>query len=266
MVLAFHQKHLYPTMAEAPPEAPKELCAAVMSGRVRWIQGLLDAGCDANETDEQLQTPLMKAVHIKRTDARAHVVRLLLKYGADAGKQDTELRTALCYAAMQPDREDIVRILVRSGNCQVNLKDINGDTALFFAVRAGNVSVLRILLNSSFTKYTIDLNQANFEQYTALSLAYELGQYDCCKVLVKEANVDPNQVPDKTGLLRLLSKEEMEQRLWINETLGEHSKVSRADGISLKMDKASLKTGDKTLSTPHEVAEQLQHDKNVNME
>ena len=184
-----------------------DLFRAVRNGKVRQVAVLLEEGMNPNTRDDNQQTPLMQAVHIRKDDVRTHVVRLLLNQGSDVNAQDDEGRTVLMVAAHEPQREDVARRLVATGECNPNLVDRKGDTCLMYAVYGGNAGIIRILVNSSQTKMIIDVDKKNDDGINPLLLAYRLRQAECCKVLLEEGHADMNAVRDRAGLLDMLQKE-----------------------------------------------------------
>ena len=59
------------------------------------------------------------------------------------------------------NREDVVRKIISSGDCDPNIEDLRGDTALMHAVYGDNPAAIRIMVNSAYTKNIIHVNKQN---------------------------------------------------------------------------------------------------------
>jgi ankyrin repeat protein len=154
------------------------LLYAARDGRLEVARVLLDAGADINRTDANGITPLISAVVNNRVD----LARLLIDRGADIHASDWYGRTPLWAAVetrnMDVDnasfvnsitREpmlDLIKVLLEKG-ADVNVRtkevppirrsflrvtgslewvDFTGMTPFLFAARAGDVTVMRLLL------------------------------------------------------------------------------------------------------------------------
>jgi len=114
------------------------------------VELLLKAGADPNAALPGGETPLMTAA---RTGA-AEAVKALLSHGARIdGKDDRRGQTALMWAAAE-GHAAIVQDLVEGG-ADVRLRLASGFTPLLFAVRAGRIDAVRVLLRAG-----ADVNEA----------------------------------------------------------------------------------------------------------
>ena len=86
------------------------------SGDKETLLALLDAGCGADNVDDQGMTPLMCAAK----EGHAECVQLLLERGADACKSDRGGLTAVHYTAVRNDVE-MLRVLLASAADTVTL-------------------------------------------------------------------------------------------------------------------------------------------------
>uniref|UniRef100_A0A1A7WIR6 Ankyrin repeat domain 34Ba n=2 Tax=Iconisemion striatum TaxID=60296 RepID=A0A1A7WIR6_9TELE len=131
------------------------LLRAVFLRRLRLTRLLLEGGAYINESDSQGQTPLMVACRTKHTDSqstsRAKLIQFLLEKGADPNIQDKEGRSALMHACLEQAGPEVVALLLASG-ADISLEDQSGTSALVYAVMAGDLKVLKLLLDTCKAK------------------------------------------------------------------------------------------------------------------
>lgn len=140
-------------VAAMEPGTP--LLRAVFLRRLRLTRLLLDGGAYVNESDGQGQTPLMVACTTRHEDSqsasRVKLVHFLLERGADPNIQDKEGCSALMHACREGTEAEVVSLLLASG-ADVSLEDQSGTSALVYAVMAGDLAVLRLLLDTCRAK------------------------------------------------------------------------------------------------------------------
>ena len=180
------------------PGALSPLMYAARDGRVDAARLLLDAGADINLTDANAITPLIMAI----VNNRPAVARLLIERGADIQLADWYGRTPLWSAVetrnMDVDNASFVNsidrapllelievLLARGANPNARTKevppvrrsflrvtgtlewvDFTGMTPFLYAARAGDVTVMRLLL-----KHGADPNIETYAGTTALMAA-----------------------------------------------------------------------------------------------
>ncbi|KAI4816279.1 hypothetical protein KUCAC02_008611 [Chaenocephalus aceratus] len=131
------------------------LLRAVFLRRLRLTRLLLEGGAYINESDSQGQTPLMVACRTQHTDAqsasRVKLLQFLLEKGADPNIQDKEGRSALMHACREQAGPEVVSLLLASG-ADISLEDQSGTSALVYAVMAGDLKVLKVLLDTCKAK------------------------------------------------------------------------------------------------------------------
>jgi ankyrin repeat protein len=116
------------------------LLVACEIGNIEVIDKLLRAGADANSANPAGETALMIAA---RT-GKAAAVKRLVAAGADVNAKETVRgQTALMWAAAE-DNLDATTMLLEAG-ANANARTPAGFTALHFAVRAGNIPVVKEL-------------------------------------------------------------------------------------------------------------------------
>lgn len=131
------------------------LLRAVHLRRLRLTRLLLEGGAYINESDSQGQTPLMVACRTQHIDAqsasRVKLVQFLLEKGADPNIQDKAGRSALMHACREQVGSEVVSLLLSSG-ADISLEDHSGTSALVHAVMAGDLKVLKLLLDTCKAK------------------------------------------------------------------------------------------------------------------
>jgi ankyrin repeat protein len=113
---------------------------AAFNGHEETVRILLKCGADIALRDDMGRTALMYS----STAPSPGTVRLLLDAGADVNQRDTdEGFTALMFAAAEGN-DEVVKLLLDAG-ADSGLKDVDGDTALDFATKRGQLKTIEIL-------------------------------------------------------------------------------------------------------------------------
>lgn len=168
------------------------------------VRKLLEAGANPNATLVRGETVLMECARAGTVDG----VRALLATGADVNaKESTHGQTALMWAASQKHAGVVEALLElgadvrarsriytqtvknadRTGNREpVSTVERGGSTPLLFAVRAGDVESVRLLLGAG-----ADVNETLPDNMSALVLAAHSG-HGAVGALLLEKGADPN--------------------------------------------------------------------------
>lgn len=115
------------------------------------VKKYLDEGGAIGIIDKSGYTPLTIACYNESID----VVKLLLKNNADVNHQDKMGNTALMGACFR-GYETIAQLLVNSKSINLNTRNFNGASALFFASTFNRVSIVKLLLKKNVDKDIID--------------------------------------------------------------------------------------------------------------
>lgn len=114
--------------AQTPPKPRPSLMEAVSSGSVEAVKALLLVGADVNERDSEDQgTPLIEAAHNNDVE----IAQLLINHHANLDVVNINSDTALI-AAVSMDSMEAVRLLLDSG-ADLSIKSDEGKTALDWA-------------------------------------------------------------------------------------------------------------------------------------
>lgn len=158
----------------AAPDGKTALMLAAGAARADLARALLSAGADVNVTNKRGGTALMyaategdpatvkvllshgaavnvraengwTAVTLAAATGQAVAVNQLLDAGADANIADIYGWTPLM-RAVDSDRTEVVRVLLRNKSVLVNARDDQSETALHHAAARGSMEVARLLL------------------------------------------------------------------------------------------------------------------------
>nr|WGO62760.1 ankyrin repeat protein [Wadden Sea poxvirus] len=118
---------------------------AVSTNNTNIIKLLLDRGANVNEQDKEGHTPLYYYSIVN--NVKLDVVKLLLDYGSDINIKTTLNETALhIYADTKLNNVDVMKLLLDKDIC-INDENINGLSALSFAVKNDNIDTIKLLLS-----------------------------------------------------------------------------------------------------------------------
>jgi ankyrin repeat protein len=141
------------------------LIEAVREGNAGKVQQLVSEGVPLEARDSDNLTALLLATRANL----AGIAAALIKAGADVNAKDSIHDTPFLYAGAE-GRNDILKLILATGNA--NLRDTNryGGTALIPAAHHGHAETVRLLLDTA-----IDVNHVNNLGWTALLEAVILG-------------------------------------------------------------------------------------------
>ncbi|CAF1202832.1 unnamed protein product [Adineta ricciae] len=139
------------------------------------LKKLIDSNVDVNCVDEHNRTPFIWAASAGAVDA----LRLLYKAGANSQHADKDALTALHGVATR-GHANCVRILVELYECPLEDEDINGCTALFYAISFQHVDVCRLLLDLKANP-----NHQDKRGRTPSHCAAAKGNLECLKYLIE---------------------------------------------------------------------------------
>ena len=147
---------------------------AVETGRVSQVLYLLQKGCDINgKSGSRGITPFISACFIKDASKRAKIVKLLLQYNADCSVGDINGQNVLFYACAYR-LTDVLGLLLRSVDFDMNSQDLHGNTALHIAAMVMDMDVLKLLIRALLS-YQLSLSVHNKLRLTPLLLALLVG-------------------------------------------------------------------------------------------
>merc|ERR1711976_1000330 len=163
---------------------------AVLDGRIHQVRLLVDKhGGNVDSKDVYGRTPLMLACLLDNESYGHKMVRIFMKAGAYLNVKDNLNRTAFHYACMK-GREDIVQMLLKEDNVEINVPDNDGNTPLMHAALSGNPNIIKYIVDV-FVKFGLSTDDRNGLGYTALLLACKYGHFVSASILLNEGQAQP---------------------------------------------------------------------------
>ncbi len=172
-----------------------DLSQAVLAGGkgdLAKARQLLDQGADANEKDENQNTPLLWAA----TYGNAEIAKLLIEKGADVDARNKWLDTPL-FLSIRKGNTDIAKLLIEKG-ADVNARDSAQWSTLHWAAYHGNTEIADLLIQKG-----VDVNTKNKFQDTPLLWAASQGKTEVARLLMKKgADVNAKDENKNTPAMR----------------------------------------------------------------
>jgi len=148
---------------------------ATMKGFGAVIQTLVESGSSLNLADDQGRTPLHIAVSVMETyhtfDEKKFcrdMVRYFLEHGANPNVAD-EGGACPIHLASEIGDEDVLCLLVSHG-ASVHVRDNEGESAVFYAIRGSHINILTKLVEV----YKVDILSRNEDGENAVEYAKSL--------------------------------------------------------------------------------------------
>ena len=193
------------------------LFKAVDAGNEPVIELLLKHGADPNRLDADGEPVLRRA--IEKGDVT--VAKLLLDAGAKAYHSSKRPTPTLVAAACALCDQKMVEVLIQHG-ADVNKKGMNKETAIFSAVREGQVAIIKYLLT-----HKADVNHQNAKGESVLFIAIDEQDLSLVKVLLSHgAHANLQSVKDLTPLDCAIQRGELDI---VKELLTQGADVNRVN-------------------------------------
>lgn len=158
------------------PNGRTALWYAAAYGRSEVMKVLLDKGADVRIPSKSGDSPLSKAVDGGNTETTS----LLLRHGSSVNLSDTELSSSLYSLATDNGDGTMVTLLIEEGLGYSDVELPSGRTLLEWAVRTGQLEVVKTLAH-----HGIDLDTpCNNQGLTALDLAFDRGHKNIVNFLM----------------------------------------------------------------------------------
>ncbi|XP_031553204.1 ankyrin-3-like [Actinia tenebrosa] len=160
------------------------LMQAILQRRWRQARLLLDSGCNVNGRGPNGRTPVMEICFVDDEAKAAGLANVLLERGANLDLKDNEGRTALSSACLL-NRKRLFRLFIKTVDFDLNASDEEGNTALFHAINAGDVHVVKQLV-AMMLHYGIQIDVLNKKGETPLIYALKSKKREIADVLVRQ--------------------------------------------------------------------------------
>lgn len=170
-------------------QLPPVFWAAVM-GKTEIVKLFVNKGIEINARDDSGTTLLMAAalpMDAKNDDNKIKLVDYLLQKGADLNAVNNERETALFRTLAAKDRPGLCNFLISKGT-RIDTKNIYGVTPLIVAADAGNLKVVKTLIQNG-----ADVQAVDNKGMSALMRATWTGNVDVVRTLL-DHGVDVNAV------------------------------------------------------------------------
>ncbi|MGI2299055.1 ankyrin repeat domain-containing protein [Candidatus Cardinium hertigii] len=166
------------------PWLGQDLSDAISNSDIELVNYLLKNGANINQRNDYGHTPLYSAAK----EGNIEIVKVLLKdENIDVNATHEDKYTVLHWAAFQNNPE-LVELLLRDKRIKVNEKDVYGYTPLHTAINEKNVLVVEALLKSKdIDIYTI----TNFNE-TVFDIARKKKCLECIKAIEKSIQYFPS--------------------------------------------------------------------------
>jgi ankyrin repeat protein len=176
----------------APSSGGTPLHLAAMEGHEEIVRVLVERGADANTTYNSI-SPLHDALMRGRHSS----ARVLLELGANATlkmKQECGGKSPLILAAQYSLNTDVIHLLLGKGaDADIDATEMNGRSALFFAIGRGNAETVRVLLERGADVYCKCKDRSQVE-WGSIPLHYAavLGHEAIVRQLLERDDIDIN--------------------------------------------------------------------------
>ena len=153
------------------------------------LHKLIEYKVDLEYTDRFKNTAFIYACGLQKID----IVRILIDSNANLGHANQIDQDGLFFA-MEAGNVELVELIINSDNYeQIRKKDKDGNTSLHHACYYGNIDVVRLFIDKSIANNTLsqDINEINNDGCTILMYAVLGGDLDICKLILE---IDKNNI------------------------------------------------------------------------
>jgi ankyrin repeat protein len=152
---------------------------------------LLEFGANPDTTDPFLNTLLIINCKRKYNNESNEIIKILLENGANPNFQNSVGKTALMYASERKNNTDIVELLIKY-KANLNIYDINQNTALIYAVMYDNIDALKLLIKAG-----ANINHKDTLDWTSVNFAIQSRSPESLKLLL-ENGADINRIDNNS--------------------------------------------------------------------
>ena len=190
-----------------------QLTDVIERGYFQQVRFFIDLGIDIDSPNGNQRTPLMMCSLMEPEEWGTGIARLLIEKGALLDCVDRFGMNAMHLACIY-ERVELARILLNAMDFDLTEVDKWGNTVLHYAVRAGSVPLVRLVVHAH-KKYKISLNRKNRDGLSALEEAHKFSHGRCADIIATADRLPEEElellVPPPTLDLRL-SRESLNAR------------------------------------------------------
>lgn len=139
---------------------------------VKVLEHLRGFGGNIKQKDKNNQTILYFAARLEHEE----VVRYLMRFDFPLNDNDFFSQTPLFYASKFNKRTQISESFLKAG-CEVNHRDNNGQTCLFYAAGSGNLEICQLLVDYGANVQHLDKNREKASNYARKNGHMRVVQY-----------------------------------------------------------------------------------------
>ncbi|XP_006812885.1 B-cell lymphoma 3 protein homolog [Saccoglossus kowalevskii] len=164
---------------------------AVTGTRFAEVKLLLDLHVNVDCKNILGQTPLFVTLQIDDEGKRDKMFRYLVRRGAEVLEEDYRQKTLFQYTCELGRVKQATRILdqVGAGSVNLNGRDLDGNTALLYAVKSKNIEIVKMLVEMlRFYHMTVDL--VDNDGCTPLIHAKKLGLSEISDILLRDGRAN----------------------------------------------------------------------------
>ncbi|EDO41179.1 predicted protein [Nematostella vectensis] len=170
---------------------------AIIQRRWRQARLLVEVGADVNRQGDEGRTPLMELCFVDNEDKACSMAKLLLENGGNVGIKDKQGKTALSYACILKKKK-LLKWLTRFVDYDLNSTDLDGNTALNYAILAGDETVVMELVRK-LKAYGLTVDTINRKGETPLINALKSERTDIADILLEIGKASLQVWDSETG-------------------------------------------------------------------
>ncbi|EDO33642.1 predicted protein [Nematostella vectensis] len=168
------------------------LAKALEERRFRQAKLLVQLGDDLNSRSKETgRSPLVQASLIEDEDLSYKVCHWLLQEGADIAVRDDHGMNAFMHVCRQ-GRTRIAALFLKHRDFDLNTQDFEGNTALSYAVIAGDISTTSAIVAELRKRRIRGADKQNKNGETPLIIAAKLGHKGCADILLNDGEASPH--------------------------------------------------------------------------
>lgn len=160
---------------------PMSLIDVIKHGYFQQVRFLVERGENIDQRDSERRTALMLCSFLEPEVWGVGISRLLIENGGKLYCRDIYGLNAFHYACIY-ERVELVKVFLKAIDFNLLQGDKQGNTALHYAVKAGNDVIVR-LITLAYMKYRISFDKQNNDGFTVLEEAYRCNNRKCVRII-----------------------------------------------------------------------------------